>query len=196
MRLLTLATFISVSVSLCCATGSKAQTAQTQPTTKLEAFASRTGIVVIRGYSTIGKIIGSSIYNRVSIDAREFRNASNPKQAEYGLTIEVAESGRPERESRSYIDQDEIDSLIKGIDYISKIDKSVSPMKDFEAEYRTKGDFSIIIFSNKEGGLELAISSGRIGKATVFLKASDLLVLRKLLVDAKESIEAAKQSAR
>jgi hypothetical protein len=174
------------------------QTTQTQPATKLEAFASRTGIVVIRGFSTIGTMNGTG---RVSVAAREFRNGNNPKQAEYGVTIEVKESGRLENESRSFIDQDEIDSLVKGIDYISKIDKSVSAMKDFEAEYRTKGDFSITIFSNSvflnnEGGLGLAISSGRIGKATAFLKPSDLLVLRKLLVDAKEIIETAKQTVR
>jgi hypothetical protein len=74
-----------------------------QPTTKIEAFSVRTGIVVIKGFSTIGSVAGQG---RVSVDAREFRDASNPKSAEYGIAIEVKESSRLERESRSFVDQD------------------------------------------------------------------------------------------
>ncbi len=104
------------------------------PATKLEEFSAKTGIVVIRGFSTIGEVRGMG---SVTITAREFRDASNPKLRQTGLTVEVKESGRLERESTSFVDYDEIDSLLRGIDYISKIERNVTSLKDFEAEYRT-----------------------------------------------------------
>jgi hypothetical protein len=89
------------------------------PATKLEAFSARTGIVLVKGYTTLGTVNGMG---RVSIDVREFRDASNPKSVQYGVAFEVKESGRLERENTSFIDEDEIDPLIRGLDYISKID--------------------------------------------------------------------------
>ena len=166
---------------------------RTSPSTKIEAFSAKTGVVMIKGFSTVGRVSGRGI---VSVDAREFRDASSPKTGVYGVAIEVKESGRLEREARSFIDQDEIDSLVSGIDYISKISKSVTVMKDFEAEYRTKGDFSITVFSDAGGGLSLAVASGRIGKTSAFLKLGDLDQLKALILEAKKAIEEAKVAAK
>jgi len=163
------------------------------PSTQIEAFSAKTGVVMVKGFSTIGRIRGQGI---VSVDAREFRDASSPKTGVYGIAIEIKEPGRLERESRSFIDQDEIDSLVSGVDYISKISKSVTIMKDFEAEYRTKGDFSITVFSNSTGGLSLAIASGRVGKTSAFLKLGDLDQLKALILEAKKAIEEAKAAAK
>src|SRR5258708_37964644 len=80
------------------------------PATKLEEFSAKTGIVVIRGFSTIGEVRGMG---SVTVTAREFRDASNPKLRQTGLTVEIKESGRLERESISIVDYDEIDSLLR-----------------------------------------------------------------------------------
>lgn len=154
--------------------------------TKIEAFSSRTGIVMIKGFQEVGRIRGTGM---VTINAREYRNASNPKQAEYGVLFEVIESGRLERENRSFVDADEIDALIQGIDYISGITKSITPLSNFEAEYRTKGDFSIVVFSQSGGELGVAVASGRVGKTNAFLKISDLERLKELIRDAKKLID-------
>ncbi|HEX2827718.1 MAG TPA: hypothetical protein VHP37_15300 [Burkholderiales bacterium] len=168
--------------------------AKAQPTTKLEAFSARTGVVVIKGYSSLGILIGTG---RVTIDSREFRDASNPRNREYGITIAVKEVGRSERESTSYIDSDEIDSLIRGIDYIAKIDKSVTTMNEFEAQYRTRGDFAITTFSSSRGEeIRVAISSGRIGRTTAFFKLSDLRDLKDLIAKAKSQIDVARAAAK
>lgn len=163
------------------------------PATKLEAFSARTGIVMIKGFSTVGVVNGMG---KVSIDAREFRDASNPKSAQYGVAFEVKESGRLERENTSFIDEDEVDSLIKGLEYISKIQKNVTTMENFEAQYRTKGDLSLTVFSGRGGDISLAVSSGRIGKTSAFLKLSDAENIRTLLLDAKRAIAAAKNPAK
>lgn len=164
---------------------------QKSPSTKIEAFSARTGIVLIRGYSEMGAINGMG---KVSVDAREFRDASNPKNQELGITIEVKETGRLERENRSFIDYDEISSLVKGIEYIGKIDKNVTAMNSFEAMYKTKGDFSITTFSNSSGEVSAAISSGRIGKTTAYLSLDELNKLKDLIVGAKQNLESIKLS--
>lgn len=165
------------------------EAAKQPPATKLEAFSARTGIVLVKGFSNVGMVPGMG---RVSIDAREFRDASNPKSAQYGVAVEVKEAGRLERENTSYIDEDEIDSLIRGLEYISKIDRSVTAFSNFEAHYRTKGDLSMIVFSNRGGEVSLAVTSGRIGKTSAYLKLSDAEIIRNLLGEAKKAIAAAK----
>lgn len=163
----------------------------TPPGTKIEAFSSITGIVMIRGFSTIGRVRGQGV---VTVDAREYRDASKPNQGVYGIAIEVKEPGRLERESRSFIDLDEIDALVRGLEYISKISKTVTPLKDFEATYRTKGDFSVTVFSNSNGGLSLSVDSGRIGKTSAFLTMSDLDALKALILEAKGIVENARSA--
>lgn len=163
------------------------------PTTKLEAFSARTGIVLVKGYTSLGTVNGMG---RVSIDVREFRDASNPKSAQYGVAFEVKEAGRLERENTSFIDEDEIDSLMRGLDYISKIDRSVTTFGNFEAHYKTKGDLSFVVFSGRAGEVSFALTSGRIGKTQAFLKLSDVEQIRLLLSEAKKTIASAKPSGK
>jgi hypothetical protein len=187
MRKILLATFLSI--PLIAFAQEQAEVSKAPPTTKLEAFSARTGIVLVKGFTTLGTVNGMG---RVSIDVREFRDASNPKSAQYGVAFEVKTSGRLERENTSFIDEDEIDSLVRGLDYISKIDRSVTTFGNFEAQYRTKGDLSLVVFSGGGGEISLAVSSGRIGKTTAFLKLADVEQIRSLLGEAKKAIASAK----
>ena len=89
------------------------------PATKLEAFQSRTGVVLIRGYSTVRTLSG--LGGQIGVDARECRDGSNPNSSKTaGVSIAITETSRLERDHTSYIDVDEIESLVKGIEYISQ----------------------------------------------------------------------------
>ena len=162
-----------------------------QPTevkTKLEAFAAKTGVVIILGFTKIGTISGQ-YGSSVTVTAKELTDASTGTR-QYGITIEVAEGGRLERERTSYIDYDEIDSLLKGIDYIAKIDKKVTRLADFQAEYRTKGELEVSTFSSQKGGeIALAVQSGRVASATAYFNIAQLAELRKLIAAAKAKLE-------
>lgn len=187
MRKILLATILSVPLIA----GAQEQTdaSKSAPTTKLEAFSARTGIVLIKSYNKLGQVSG---LGRVNIDVRELRDASNPKSAQYGVSFQVTESGRLERESTSYIDEDEIESLIRGLDYISKIDHNVTALGNFEAHYRTKGDLSFVVFSSRGEENSFAITSGRIGRTTAYLKLADAEKVRTLLVESKKIIASAR----
>lgn len=178
---------IATLVALLCAGAAfaQAQTEQTKaPATKLEAFQSRTGVVLIRGYSTVGTL--RALGGQVVVNAREFRDGSTPNSPRAtGVSITVKETGRLERENTSYIDLDEIDSLLKGIEYVSKVTKDATKLAQFEVDYRTKGDLRITVFNDLRGNVSAAISSGTIGRTQAFVSLTDLEQLRQLVATAK-----------
>lgn len=160
--------------------------AKKSPRTDLESFGAETGAVIIKGYSEMGVVAGAG--GSVSVDCRELTNAKSGKKS-YGITIQVKEAGRLEREETSFIDYEEIAALLTGIDYVSKITGSVTKLKQFEATYVTKGDFSVTVFNNETGRLSVAISAGR---ASAYFGMEKLAELKRLITTAKGQLEAIK----
>ena len=141
----------------------------------------------IRGYSEVGTLHGMG--GDVAVDAREFRDGSNPNSPKTtGISITIKEAGGLERENTSYIDIDEIDSLVKGIEYISKVGKDVTLLDQFEVDYRTKGDLRITVFNSSKGEISASVSSGTIGRANAFIKLVELDKLRDLILAVKSKI--------
>jgi hypothetical protein len=89
------------------------------------------------------------------------------------------------RENTSFVDAEEIDSLVKGIEYIAKINRNVTSFQTFEVEYRTKGDLRIIVFDNEKGEISASIESGRVGPARALIDLLELEAFRKLILEAK-----------
>jgi hypothetical protein len=173
------------------ATGQEAVETELEPRTKLEAFQARTGIVIIKGFSRIGLASGLE-GTSIEVETREFRDAgSNSK--EYGITVEVREAGNAGRRNLSYIDYDEIDPLLKGLEYLSKIDNSVTPLTRFEADYRTRGDLLVSAASSRGGVITLAISGGISRRAVSLFRLEDLKVIRGLIIEAKNQLDAIQQ---
>jgi hypothetical protein len=163
------------------------QESQKPPATKIEAFQTRAGIVLIRGYTTVGSISGRG-GSQITVDAREFRDARNPQSQQTGISIVVKESGRLERESTSSIDADEIDSLVAGIDYVAKSTNVITKHKNFEVDYRTKGDFRIVVFNDGQDGISASVDSGRIGRTSSYISLNDLQRLKELILLAKSKL--------
>jgi hypothetical protein len=162
------------------------QEGQPEPATKLEAFQARTGVVIVRGFSTVGTIRG--LGGNVTIDARDFRDAGDPTRRVTGISVSIKETSRLERENTSFIDSDEIEGLLHGVDYIVKASSEVTKLDNFEVEYRTKGYFSVIVFNDSRGQLSVAVTSGRVGRTSAYLKLSDLAEFRKLIVAAQSKL--------
>ena len=96
--------------------------------TKLETFQAKTGSVVIKSYSSIGSVTGR--LGEIAVDALELRDATSGLRV-LGITINVKEAGRLEREDTSFIDYDEIESLVKGIDYVAKVTGPTETLSNF-----------------------------------------------------------------
>jgi hypothetical protein len=159
-----------------------------KPKTKLEAFVAQDGVVVIRGFSKIGEVAGK-FGSSVIVESKEFTNAGSGKR-EHGITVQVKEAGRLERDHTSYVDFDEIPSLLKGLDYISKVDRSSTTLDQFQADYRTKGDLVVSTFNDSSGTkVSVAVSSGAIGRTTAYFALADLERIRALVQTAYASLE-------
>ncbi len=158
--------------------------------TKLEQFSAKTGVVLIRGFHKIGSAQG--LYGTsVNIESKEFTNVTDGTK-QYGITIEAfKEDGRYDKKHTSFIDYDEIDSLVKGIDYISKVKSDITKLEDFQADYKTKGDLKISTFSSGNKVMA-ALTSGNIGGVTAYFNIEDLIKLKKLILQAKAKIESIK----
>jgi hypothetical protein len=159
--------------------------------TKLEMFSNQTGVVLIRGFSRIGVIKGKG---SVTVAVIVFRAADNPKTTVAGLSVTVKESDTAGREKISYVDYDEIDALLKGIDSISKADRNSTPLAYFEAEYGTKGGLSVFTYGGGSG-IHLGVSSGACSKVTAHLEITDLNELKNLIQNGKTAIDSALQDA-
>lgn len=156
------------------------------PKTKLEEFSARKGTVIVGGLEKIG-VVSGRYGTSIKVEAKEFLNVSTGKK-EYGITIDVRKREISyTEESTSYIDYDEIESLISGIDYISKVDKTSTRFQNFQADYNTKGDFRISTFSSEEKIMVL-VSSGTNGSVKAYFNFSSLSEIRSLIAKAKAKI--------
>ena len=164
---------------------SEQATEAAKPKTKLEAFVAQDGAVIVQGFSKIGEVKGQ-YGSSVTVESKEFTNASSGKK-EYGITVQVQEKARLEREHTSYVDLEEIPSLLKGLEYIEKVDKSATALENFQADYRTRGDLRISTFSTT-GGISVGVSSGTIGRTNAFLPLADLPRLRALIESAQATL--------
>ncbi len=170
--------------------GQQKKAEATEPKTKLGAFESRTGSVLIKGFADVGTVVGTGA---VEIGVREFTDATSGKK-EYGVVIEVKGSDRLDRKTRALIDFDELDGLLKGIDYVRKIDRSVTKLPNFEAIYTTRDGVKVTVFSSTGGKIEAAVETAHYAGSTAFLSVAKLDELRALILRAKTQIDGIKKA--
>jgi hypothetical protein len=156
-----------------------------EPLTKLEALDTQIGAVVVKNYTYVGSVSGFS--GIVMVTGYEFVDAQTGRK-DYGLGIELRETGRSEREARAYVDYEELDALLRALDYISKIDKSTS-LENFEAQYRTRGELSVSTFIRPNGSLQAEVGIGIFRRATINISLGKLADFRKLVADAKAMLD-------
>lgn len=162
-------------------------TISAEPLTNLEELDIKTGAVIIKNYTVIGTLSGFG--GAVTVTGYEFVDTQSGRK-EYGLGVELEESERSERApvERLYVDYDELDSLIKSIDYVIKIEKSAT-MENFETQYKTRAEFTVTTFNRATGALRASISSGVLGRIRIGMTLGNLADFRKLLMDAKTALD-------
>ena len=185
--------FTTLSLFLFFASASAQETIEPEiePKTRLEAFQLRTGVVVIKGFSRIGSATGPE-GSSIVVEAIEYREVAGRSKV-YGVTLTVREAGNDGRRSFSFIDYDEIEPLLKGLEYLSRIDSSVTQLQRFEADYRTKGEAIFSAFSTRGGNVTITVSAGIYRKAASAFKLEDLKAIRGLFIEAKNQLDTIQQ---
>lgn len=159
-----------------------------EPLTNLEEMEAKAGTVLVKDYTIIGSVSGFG--GALTVTAYEFVDVQSGRK-EYGVGVEIEESGRSSERAdveKIYVDYDEMDGLVKGIDYIIKIEKSAT-LENFEAQYKTKADLTVTTFNRATGMLRAAVSSGLFGRTRVGLTLGSLADFRKLIVDARTALD-------
>jgi hypothetical protein len=160
---------------------------EAQPKTALEAFSSRPGIVIVRGFSSVARLAGTG--GTVAVEARELANAPAGRKV-WGLVIETKASGPDARAQQAFVDYDEIESLLKGLDYLGKMDKSVTKLESFQADYRTRGNLVVSVF-NEGDAINFGVWCG-LAPDAVYFKQGGLADFRKAVAAAKAQLDAVK----
>jgi uncharacterized protein (DUF2126 family) len=156
--------------------------------TKLETLMSETGAVLVKGYTRVGSMNGSR--GAAYVTAWEVINAKTG-QREQGVTVEMGEGAgtRADVEERAYIDYAELGPLLKGIDYILKLDEKVTKLSRYEAQYQTRGGLVLVNFNTPNGYLS-AISTWGGRRPRFVLRQTGLAEFKNLLESAKEVLDA------
>ena len=155
------------------------------PATKLEAFETNTDTVIIKATAPIGTVPGQG--GEVSVRCREITDAGTGRR-ESGIVVDIALGGLAE--AGLLIDYDELDSLLDGIEYLGKLDWSVTSLPDFQAVYTTKGGFRADAHgSRRTGNIEFDVRNQRLYAHKLALSRDQLGQLRSLVEQAKTKLD-------
>jgi hypothetical protein len=91
---------------------------------------------------------------------------------------------------QAYLDYEEIDGLIKAIDYLSSVDPKASEYEHLEATYTTNGEFRVKVSCNSvESDLRVTVDFSAEDLPSGHFSLSELEECKKLLVKGKERID-------
>jgi hypothetical protein len=159
------------------------------PATKLEAFETNTDTVIIKATAPIGSVPAHS--GAVAVRCREITDAGTGRR-ESGVIIDIGSGGQGD--DTTLIDYEELDSLLDGIEYISKLDWTVTSLPSFNAVYTTKGGFRAAAFgSRRTGNIEFAVRSTRTSRQPLLLSRDQMGQLRSLIEQGKAKLDSVRK---
>ena len=156
------------------------------PRNSLEEFESRLGTILIKGHTYVGTVRAQG--GNARVEAMEIRDSANSQRVT-GVVVTIMDAPGSPSDVRSLIDYEEIDALVKALDTLMKADETITKLTHFEARYRTRGDFEVIIFKQLAGGVAVAVEGGFFERPRLLMTIDDLTKLRWMIVQAKEKLD-------
>jgi hypothetical protein len=147
-------------LSLCLTWTLNAQTTNA-PRSNFEAYNAVADTTLLKGMSVIGTL-NNQINYPVEIRVETLTNMLYSNTV-YAVSLRTRLAAK--QLEVDYIDYDELDGLIRGVQFISQSDHNATPMDNFEAAYRTRCGMSL-----------LKVSNGN--KLTIVMKSGDTLATR------------------
>src|SRR5665213_658800 len=151
--------------------------------TDLGIFEARTGVVIVKGFGQIGSITAGTA--EISVRCKETADLSVGRKA-YGLAIEINGNSFPRE--RILVDDDEIDALLSGINYLIKINYDVTTLPAFEASYTTKAGLRVTASSvRRDGGIQFSVQSSNTPR--ISLSSVQMTQLYGLIGQARKNLD-------
>jgi hypothetical protein len=155
------------------------------PATKLESFNTNISSVIFRATSELGSI--SVNRGVLEIKAREITDTATGRK-EQGMAMEIVQKGQAE--DRLLLDYDEITSLSTAINYLTKLDVSMTPLNSFDASYTTKGGFRVAaIGSRRTGVIQFSVRDARVSMTPLIFSRQELTQFGSLVDQAKATLD-------
>jgi hypothetical protein len=159
------------------------------PQTRLEGFDTNTGTVIIRATAPIGTVAANA--GGLSVKCRQITDTGTGRQ-ESGIVIEITHGNQ--WEDTLLIDYDELDPLLNAIDYLTKVDWSVTSFPSFDAVITTKGGFRVAAFgSRRTGAIAFAARTTRASRPPLLLSRDQAGQLSSLIEQAKTKLDSARK---
>ena len=153
------------------------------PATRLEALETNTGIVIVKGVTLTGSLSASD--GTVAVACKMNTDAAGRRES--GIRIDISLSGL--NEEKLVIDYDELDSMLRAIDTLSRVDWTVTPLSSFNAVYTTKSGFRIAATGLRRSGvIEYSIAASEPAKRMMFTQAQ-LAQFSALITQAKKTLD-------
>lgn len=162
---------------------------QEGPRTKLEALAAQEGVLLILGSSRVGEMQGFR-GGLIRLECKEFKEAGSGRR-EAGVAIALAETSKPGTEYFTFVDEDELDSVVRAVEFFSKVTASVTSLDEYKVLLRTRGGLQLSLRTIRAGeGVRVACDDGSGSVFSVYLSPKDLPGFKDLLLLARERIKA------
>lgn len=159
------------------------------PATRLEAFDTNTGVVVLKASTDFGAIATDA--GEVGVRCREITDTGTGRK-EQGLALDIQPRGQ--LRSVLQIDYDEIPALVDAIAYLTKLEVTVTPLASFDAAFTTRGGFRIAALgARRSGTIQFGVRDARtVGTPLVFSR-EDMSRLSALINQARATLESLRQ---
>jgi hypothetical protein len=159
------------------------------PATKLESFDTNVSVVIFKASSEVGTLTADA--GNVAVKCREITDTSTGRK-EQGIALEITAGGQPK--DTLFIDYDEIGSLVSGIDYITKLDVSATPLTTFDAAYTTRGGFRIAALGTRQtGAIQFGVRDARFASIPVTFSRDEMSRLSSLINQAKGILDSVRR---
>ena len=161
-----------------------------EPRTRLEDLEDRHNSVLIKGFTRITTVDVRGV--RIdAVEMRDTRKTPVPRGVLFakGIVVALREGGERSDDNRAFVDYEEMDSLLNGIDAISRVDETATKLAGFEARYKTNGDLEISVFRQTRSGTAVIMSTGICDRAAVTLSLDDLAKIKAMIQEAKGRLD-------
>lgn len=145
----------------------------------------RPGALILYGSSRAGAVRAAP-GALITVASKELTDAQTGERA-LGVAVEVRSAEGRDPDRISYVDLEEIPSLLAAFDYMAKVQRTATALDRFEARYLTKGGLLVSVFDTATG-MRAAVSSGVTGNATTELEFGEFQRLRQVLQVAYDTL--------
>ncbi len=163
--------------------------------TRLAGIDTRAGGLIIRRFTNIGYVTGSSRIDIacVAITYTRTNQPAQTNQMQYGIKVELTEGSKPSDRRIAYVDLDEINYLLNGVNEMSRTGIAAAPFKDVELAYATSGGLRVAMIGAEAAKFEVSVLVGRDHLAVTTLTAKQFAKFRRLLENAKTTLDSARK---